>query len=240
MENNQWLNDITEELTVEGGAQCIGLWEAVDTVETDATRPDLIRWKGSATGDYSSKSTYEMLCKGSTSWSMSSPVWKSFAPAKCKIFAWVALKYRLWISDRRARLGLQDHPDPCYTCLQEEDKVDHILTQCPYARQVWFDVLRSASLNIQEQGLDSNLERWWTEARKRVRKLDRKRFDSVVIITAWTLWKQRNARVYFLIYDILEITGLGALYKHPMKEDTFVNVSNIIRDNESTLATELY
>jgi hypothetical protein len=99
------------------------------------------------------------------------------------------LKYRLWTLDRRARLGLQEHSDPCYTCLQEEDKVDHILTQCPYARYVWFDVLRSASLNIQE-------ERWWTEVRKRVGKLDRKRFDSVVIITSWTLWKQKNARVF--------------------------------------------
>jgi hypothetical protein len=103
MENNQWLNDITEELTVEGGAQCIRLWEAVDTFQTDAARPDLIMWKGSATGDYSSKSTYEMLWKGSTSWSMGSPVWKSFAPTKCKIFVWLALKYMLWTSDRRAR-----------------------------------------------------------------------------------------------------------------------------------------
>jgi hypothetical protein len=196
MENNQWLNDITEELTVEGGAQCIRLWEAVDTIPTDDTRPDLIRWKGSATGDYSSKSTYEMLYKGNTSWSMSSPVWNSFAPAKCKIFTWLELNYRIWTSDRRARHGLQEHPDPCNTCLQEEDTVDHILTQCPYTRQVWFDVLRSAGLNIHEPGLDANLERWWTEATKRVRKLDRKRFDSMVIITAWTLWKQRDARVF--------------------------------------------
>jgi hypothetical protein len=127
---------------------------------------------------------------------MCSSVWKSFAPAKCKIFAWLALRYRLWTSDRRARFGLQEHPDPCFTCLQEEDRVDHILTQCPYARQFWFEVLRRASLNIQEPGLDSNLERWWTEARKRVRKLDRKRFDSMIIITAWTLWKQRNAGVW--------------------------------------------
>jgi hypothetical protein len=67
--------------------------------------------------------------------------------------------------------------------------VDNILTQCPYARQVWFEVLRNAHLNIQEPGLDSNLERWWTEVRKRVRKLNRKRFDSMVIITALTLWK---------------------------------------------------
>jgi hypothetical protein len=51
-------------------------------------------------------------------------------------------------------------------------------------------------LNIQEPDLDANLERWWTEARKRVRKLDRKRFDSMIIITAWILWKQRNSRVF--------------------------------------------
>jgi hypothetical protein len=34
------------------------------------------------------------------------------------------------------------------------------------------------------------------EARKRVRKIDRRRFDSMVIITTWTLWKQRNSRVF--------------------------------------------
>jgi biotin-(acetyl-CoA carboxylase) ligase len=40
------------------------------------------------------------------------------------------------------------------------------------------------------------LERWWTEARKRLRRVDRKRFDTMVISTAWTLWKQRNARAF--------------------------------------------
>jgi hypothetical protein len=40
------------------------------------------------------------------------------------------------------------------------------------------------------------LERWWIEARKRTRKLDRKRFDSLVISTSWALWKQRNARAF--------------------------------------------
>jgi hypothetical protein len=29
-----------------------------------------------------------------------------------------------------------------------------------------------------------------------VRRIDRKRFDSMVISTAWTLWKQRNARAF--------------------------------------------
>jgi nuclear pore complex protein Nup210 len=40
------------------------------------------------------------------------------------------------------------------------------------------------------------LEDWWIRARREVQKSDRRRFDSLVILVAWTLWKQRNARVF--------------------------------------------
>jgi hypothetical protein len=45
-----------------------------------------------------------------------------------------------------------------------------------------------------DPGDTGNLQRWWTEVQKRVRRIDRKRFDSMVISSAWTIWKQRNAR----------------------------------------------
>jgi hypothetical protein len=183
-------------MTVELWGQCLILWEAVETVERDTSRPDQISWKGAESGTYTAKCTYEMLYQGSVRWSMCTPVWGSFAPMKCKIFIWLTLKYRLWTSDRRARHGLQELPDACHTCLQEEDNADHIFTLCPYARQVWCKVLQSAELQIADPGVSGNLERWWTEARKRVRRTDRKRFDSLVISTTWTLWKQRNARAF--------------------------------------------
>jgi hypothetical protein len=49
---------------------------------------------------------------------------------------------------------------------------------------------------LQEPQEDTYPERWWTEARKRLRKEDRRCFDTFILLIAWTLWKQRNARVF--------------------------------------------
>jgi hypothetical protein len=49
---------------------------------------------------------------------------------------------------------------------------------------------------VTEPQSDSTLEHWWLAARDRVRMVDRPRFDAFVLLTAWMLWKQRNARVF--------------------------------------------
>jgi hypothetical protein len=44
--------------------------------------------------------------------------------------------------------------------------------------------------------LDINLEPWWLSARDRVTASDIRKFDTLVILVAWSLWKHRNARVF--------------------------------------------
>jgi hypothetical protein len=97
-----WVGDVNINISIEGWLQCINLWEAFDSIHLDASRPDSFRWAGSPSGEYSAKSTYKMLCQGRSTVAFYKPIWRSFAPLKCKIFCWLALKHRLWTSDRRA------------------------------------------------------------------------------------------------------------------------------------------
>jgi hypothetical protein len=180
--NNNWLADISGTLTVEGCVQCLRLWEDIDRVQRDETVPDAFSWTGAASGCYSPKDTYKMLCQGGTVFTMHAPLWKSYAPLKCKIFGWLALRYRLWTSNRRFRHGLAENTYACFFCDQEEDTVDHILVQCPYARQVWFGCLLAAGINVVEPRSDNTWESWWAAARGFISSRSRRGFDTLAIL----------------------------------------------------------
>jgi hypothetical protein len=137
-----------------------------------------------------------MLCHGNVLDGNHEQVWKPRVPLKCKIFTWLALRDRLWTAERRFMHGLQEQRSPCFTCLQEEDTVDHILMQCPYSRMVWFRCIQESGLNIEQPQMDSQFGAWWSRARADVPKRNRRNFEALVILIGRTLWKQRNARVF--------------------------------------------
>jgi len=60
-------------------------------------------------------------------------LWKSWAPAKCKFFLWLATRNTCWTSDILAKRGLS-HPDKCPLCDQEDETIQHLLTSCVVAR----------------------------------------------------------------------------------------------------------
>jgi hypothetical protein len=80
--------------------------------------------------------------------------------------------------------------------LQDEDCVEHILMQCTYSRMVWGGILQAAGLQVEEPQMDSTFESWWTRVRSQVPSGDRRKLDTLIILVARTLWKQRNARVF--------------------------------------------
>jgi hypothetical protein len=56
------------------------------------------------------------------------------------LVAYPAIRNRCWTAYRLAKKGLS-HPIRCPLCDQEEEAIQHLLTSCDVARQVWFNLL---------------------------------------------------------------------------------------------------
>ena len=127
-------------------------------------QPDNIKWKLSSSGEYSSKSAYETQFLGTIATPALSSIWKTWAPPKCKFFAWLILQNRVWSSDRLARRGWP-HNTSCALCRQTMETALHLLAGCRFTRRIW----ESIALWIQEPLLkpsnwkiaNSALE-WWS------------------------------------------------------------------------------
>ena len=137
LEENRWMLDLRGELSEFEAMQFMRLWVQISAVRRDELQEDVFSWPWSASGVYTARSTYKMLCLGQENYAAANCLWSCRAPLKHKIFMWLALRHRLWTSDRRARHGLQLQADPCHFCLQGVDAVEHIFVQCVFARQTW-------------------------------------------------------------------------------------------------------
>ncbi|KAE8777949.1 hypothetical protein D1007_49236 [Hordeum vulgare] len=184
----RWLYDIRDGLTFTMQLHLYMLQQAISFVERDEGRPDAFTWPGDASGSYTTTLTYKRLCTGQT-YFQAALIWKCWAHLKCKIFIWLVVQYQAWTSDRRARHGLQDHQSVWYACHQQEDNVDHILVQCPFAREVWNLIRANFRMNLVNSSQQASMVQWWNLARNTFRKRPRRGFDSLFIVTALSLWK---------------------------------------------------
>ena len=196
MVDSTWEMDINGEPPFMALIQLMHLRVATMDAYHDPQATDTFTWPWDASGQYTARSVYRALHLGLAISPTYECIWRSGAILKCKIFAWLAVQYRLWTSDRRARHGLQDSTTACYTCLQEEDTVDHILLHCPYAREVWHLCFTQISVTVRQPQPGDSLEAWWLQVRSAIVTRDRRGFDTIVIFVAWSLWKQRNAGVF--------------------------------------------
>jgi hypothetical protein len=118
LQRNEWLLDLAGNMTEEGKLQCVSLWLQIGRLDSP-TDEDKFSWIRGRDGKYSARNTYMILCKGRIISNIAKPIWSSHAPFKCKILSWLAGRHRLWTSDQRARHGLLDQAEPCFTCFAE-------------------------------------------------------------------------------------------------------------------------
>lgn len=90
------------------------------TLTTDTK--DQFIWNISPSGRYSEKSVYEPFFAGKVESPHWRAIWDGWAPANCKIFAWLATANHCSTADRLERRGL-DHSDVCPLCNQEPETI---------------------------------------------------------------------------------------------------------------------
>jgi hypothetical protein len=61
---------------------------------------------------------------------------------------------------------------------------------------VWHLLLSRLGLQTLVPAGDQDLADWWLTQRRRVDATSRPVFDSIVLLVAWCVWKERNARVF--------------------------------------------
>jgi len=153
-------------------------------------------WRLDTSGCYSFKSAYTALFYGAVTFEPWHRLWKSWAPSKCKMFLWLAIRNRCWMDDRLSKRGLS-HPDKCALCDQEEETIQHLLTSCVMARQVCFKLFSLMNLaNSMPQQNERSFAEWCRKMISRVSKEHRKGVNSLIILGAWIIWKHRNACVF--------------------------------------------
>jgi hypothetical protein len=132
-----WIRDLRGTITWVVISDLLTLSEVIAEFSLSDGVPNKHIWRFSSSGQYSSKSAYDMLFLGSTSFGAFERVWKSWAPSKCSFFLWLAMHNRGWTADRLAKRGLP-HPSVCPLCDQEEETIQHLLISCIFARQFWY------------------------------------------------------------------------------------------------------
>jgi hypothetical protein len=191
-----WIRDLKGTITWVVLSDFLTLSEVIADFSLSVGVPDKHIWKFSPTGQYSSKSAYDMLFIGSTSFGAFERVWESWAPSKCSFFIWLVMHNRCWTADRLARRGLP-HPSVCPLCDQEEETIQHLLISCVFARQFWYFLLsRSGLPNLSPDNVICSLDDWWSRAVEKIPRDLQSGFNSLVILGAWSLWRHRNDCVF--------------------------------------------
>lgn len=93
--DNAWTQDVLGDLSFTANIQVANLCHAIATVQRNEDAQDVFHWPADPSGTYTAKSVYKRLYVGLERSPTDAGIWRSWAPLKCKFFAWLIVKYRL-------------------------------------------------------------------------------------------------------------------------------------------------
>ena len=74
--------------------------------------------------------------------------------------------------------------------------MDHLLLYCSYSKEVWWQAFQSLNLDVAIPNSSTSWVEWWLLSRQTIAANRKALFDSVYLLIAWNLWKERNSRFF--------------------------------------------
>ncbi|GLT67725.1 hypothetical protein SLA2020_400120 [Shorea laevis] len=157
---------------------------------------DLIYWRHTTHGNFSTSSAYELLIK-----SISSPIagswemlWQVKAAPKAKSLLWLMLHNRVLTNSSRMARGLTTD-DLCPRCQNGSEDILHCFRDCPSSRRVWSRWI-SDTLWQQWQGMDQIEWIHHNLSRGNVLIEHNLPWSSAFPAICWYIWLARNKAVF--------------------------------------------
>ena len=199
MHEDKWLSSIKlpDHWTMEHIRQIVTLWARLRVIPISEDTEDTITWKHTLDGAYSATSAYKAQLLGTVRSSMHFAVWKAWAPPKMKFLAWLAIQNRIWTADRLQKRGWPNC-GLCPLCKQTGETVHHLFYKCRFSTRIWGMIkgwLNLDFINTSVWMTRRSIHDWWINM-SGVGVPHRKAIASLTMLTCWTIWCERNARVF--------------------------------------------
>jgi hypothetical protein len=128
MANEAWISDLMHDVTPGIMAEYIMLWIVIDEADLDLTdnRVDEIAWTRTTSGEYSTRSAYQIQFHGSITSDFQSLIWWVWSTSRYRFFIWLMLQKRVWTADR---LMQRQWPNKyfCPLCIRNLEAIAHLV-----------------------------------------------------------------------------------------------------------------
>lgn len=199
LHDNRWIRniDIHAVTSRDHLRQFVDLWSCAQAVVLSEDDTDQITWKFTSDGAYSASSAYRAQFVEHTAMDYENLIWKPWAPPKCKFFAWLIIRNRIWTSDRLAARGWPRNPY-CPLCRRSAESVHHLIVECRFSRRIWYAIANLVSLPQLAPRLwptSASVKEWWI-ALEGMCGVPTKGVRSLLLLVVWEIWKERNERTF--------------------------------------------
>lgn len=158
---------------------------------------DKFIWSHSKSGNFSTRSfTLELdKLRPPSHHDAVKGVWKGLVPHRIEVFVWIALMGKINKRSKLARIGIiPPDCDKCPLCDSESESCDHLMLHCSISYQLWnwwmdlWDIKWVFPCTLRD-AFDQ-----WCCAKKP--PFFKKVWTAIFFIMVWTIWKERNLRIF--------------------------------------------